>query len=70
MEEKDILLEMKVREIFIKYPSVIGIFKKYGLQCNECFFSEKVNLREALESLRLPSKEVIKEIENCLKNNF
>jgi hypothetical protein len=62
MLNKKILLEMNIQEIIKKYPSLIEILKEHGMHCNECFFSEKVNLREALESSRLPSEEIIEEI--------
>ncbi|WP_320047175.1 DUF1858 domain-containing protein [uncultured Ilyobacter sp.] len=62
MLNKKILLEMNIQEILKKYPSLIEILKKHGMHCNECFFSEKVNLREALESSRLSSEEIVEEI--------
>lgn len=69
MTKELLLMEMNIREILKKYPLVIKIFKKHGLQCNECFFSEKVNLREALESSRLPSKEILKEIKTLVESS-
>jgi hypothetical protein len=69
MKKELLILKMNIRELFKKYPLVINIFKKYGLQCNECFFSEKVNLKEALQSSRLPSEEIIKEIIILIESN-
>jgi hypothetical protein len=70
MLNKERLLEMNIQKILKKYPSLIEIFKKHGMHCNECFFSEKVNLREALESSRLSSKEIVEEIIKYLESNY
>lgn len=62
MINENLLLKMNIRELFKKYPFIIEIFKEYGLKCRECTFAERVTLEEALESSKLPSKEIIEEI--------
>lgn len=62
MINENLLLKMNIQELFKKYPFIVEIFENYGLKCRGCTFSEKVTLEEALESSKLPSKEILEEI--------